>query len=734
MQGVQSLVLKTVSHDQGWCSEGSESWTWFEAIRATESRPMDKLAGFTWPKSSRLRLNHNSPGNPEPQEQITTWSLESDDESIRAWLRSIQPGDWIQILPRAKFLRWVNVVYEAELAVSWTRAQDMSTRPKNYAPQNTHHTPKYRPLDVDQREIRILEIEPGCFDDPLVCSLVYTSLSNSEHTQYTALSYCWGPQEDPKTITLHVQIGDDSPIGPLRAEIDIPIAPNLHSALRHMRHETGPCRALWADAVCINQVDIEERNQQVAIMNDIYACARDVCIWLGEGDENTRIMLDYLKPFTRAFEEDPSSFLQMVNSDMNTPHGQDSNGPESYVSISHIFSLPWFTRVWVLQEAFNAKTATVKIGRESLPWPLVARIGNCMENAKEKARSMGNLTMPAIFSTLFSVSVESSRISVTKGRSEDLLPLFVDSLDLDATDPRDKIFALLSLWKDTDLRQLPDELRPDYHKPPFQVFADFTRYWIKTHHSLRILSAVHAALDRTWQRMSPNPCADLLDDRPSWSVWHTGSSSWAKGTLAYDPQCLYASSESMVPDAELLETPLAKNILTLKGLRICSIRDIRPYPWNENPQSDSDLDRAFEKVFDPTGDLGTWTPGASTAHLVRPKRDDLVEDHLIAHMGSTAEHDGAVPCISPCAFSSNSYRGDLTGLCPYTARVGDIVVVLFGGNVPYLIRERPANETTQRKGVQYSFVGECFVSGYMFGEAIVDWRNGQLRLEQFELV
>lgn len=41
---------------------------------------------------------------------------------------------------------------------------------------------------------------------------------------------------------------------------------------------------LWIDAICINQKDIEERNQQVAIMEQIYSTAEEVTIWLGQSD------------------------------------------------------------------------------------------------------------------------------------------------------------------------------------------------------------------------------------------------------------------------------------------------------------------------------------------------------------------------------------------------------------------------------------------------------------------
>jgi hypothetical protein len=70
---------------------------------------------------------------------------------------------------------------------------------------------------------------------------------------------------------------------------------------------------------------------------------------------------------------------------------------------------------------------------------------------------------------------------------------------MEASDPRDKIFALLPFGEETySISDLPDLARPDYTKSTVQVFTDFTRWWIETNSSLGILSAVHAQPGRDW--------------------------------------------------------------------------------------------------------------------------------------------------------------------------------------------------------------------------------------------
>jgi hypothetical protein len=55
------------------------------------------------------------------------------------------------------------------------------------------------------------------------------------------------------------------------------------------------------------------------------------------------------------------------------------------------------------------------------------------------------------------------------------------------------------------------------------------------------------------------------------------------------------------------------------------------------------------------------------------------------------------------------------GMAPEKSRAGDIVCILFGCSVPVVLR-KTAGET------KFVFIGECFVDGYMSGEAVGDDR------------
>jgi Heterokaryon incompatibility protein (HET) len=46
---------------------------------------------------------------------------------------------------------------------------------------------------------------------------------------------------------------------------------------------------IWADAICINQIDTSEKTEQVPLMADIYERAELVLVWLGKDEDNVRL-------------------------------------------------------------------------------------------------------------------------------------------------------------------------------------------------------------------------------------------------------------------------------------------------------------------------------------------------------------------------------------------------------------------------------------------------------------
>ncbi|EON70018.1 hypothetical protein W97_09284 [Coniosporium apollinis CBS 100218] len=109
---------------------------------------------------------------------------------------------------------------------------------------------------------------------------------------YEALSYTWGSTDNRETAYVESSASLSPSSGPITATIQI--GQNLASALRHLRYQ-AEARVLWIDAMCINQEDIAERNEQVQRMATIYRLAYRVVVWLGPETGNSKLAISTLR-------------------------------------------------------------------------------------------------------------------------------------------------------------------------------------------------------------------------------------------------------------------------------------------------------------------------------------------------------------------------------------------------------------------------------------------------------
>jgi hypothetical protein len=121
----------------------------------------------------------------------------------------------------------------------------------------------YSPLSPSHHdETRLLHLQPGSGDDDIHFTLHAVRLSDKP--AYEAISYCWGDASDTREVYCDG--------APLRV---------TNSLFKRLRRQDA-VRVLWADAICINQGDIPERNKHVQLMSRIYAQPSAVVVWLGD--------------------------------------------------------------------------------------------------------------------------------------------------------------------------------------------------------------------------------------------------------------------------------------------------------------------------------------------------------------------------------------------------------------------------------------------------------------------
>lgn len=120
------------------------------------------------------------------------------------------------------------------------------------------------PLDTSRSCIRVLNLHKGSDDMPIVCSLKVASLDDDPY--YESLSYVWGDFKDTRSLTVD--------------GVAFNATANLFNFLRCLRLPTAD-RYIWADAICIDQSNNEEKNYQIRLMTKIYRQAKQAHIWFG---------------------------------------------------------------------------------------------------------------------------------------------------------------------------------------------------------------------------------------------------------------------------------------------------------------------------------------------------------------------------------------------------------------------------------------------------------------------
>lgn len=194
----------------------------------------------------------------------------------------------------------------------------------------------------DKRSIRVLHLQPGLKFLPVKISLTTVSLDEARHT-YEALSYVWGDASIKHPVSCDGQ----------RLEI----TRNLKEALEQFRDEDHP-RILWADAVCINQNDLEERASQVRLMWDVYALASHCLVYLGKPAADTlaavNLMTDLVHEIVHGSREKTSTplpkdgdFRELIKHQGYFGGGLPELESPEWQPVLNFFDRPYFRRIWV---------------------------------------------------------------------------------------------------------------------------------------------------------------------------------------------------------------------------------------------------------------------------------------------------------------------------------------------------------------------------------------------------
>ena len=320
-------------------------------------------------------------------------------------------------------------------------------------------SPVYQSLDPTLKHIRVLELLPGTFESDLRGNLRTVTLDDKP--SYTALSYTWGARTEGRTLKIRPDSKRTS------KSIELPIADNLFMALRRLRRPLKT-RILWVDVVCINQEDIDERSAQVVLMEEIYSNAESTAIWLGDTGGKS-IYNDELTTSQRLLQSVSSMFRNNIvlrrlwDADcIPMDHAIQTTTPS------------WKDRGWVVQEyalsqrpyfQFGSRTRIIDktdrlLGLQALVMPYTGSV------LQEQITDFPGIC--SLAERLY--GFYHIRDTLELGKKMSLYHAVIATKGSETTDPRDKIYSLLSFLNPRE-REL---VSPDYHSSIEVVFSRAT--------------------------------------------------------------------------------------------------------------------------------------------------------------------------------------------------------------------------------------------------------------------
>ncbi|KAI0868016.1 HET-domain-containing protein [Hypoxylon argillaceum] len=585
--------------------------------------------------------------------------------------------------------------------------------------------------------VRLLHVLPtASHNAKLECELIETYIpdsnhgrfhpnkfTGSSHVPYQALSYTWGEPKFP--YSLHVlDRGDD--------DTTALITPARITNITEKPDET---LVLWVDAVCIDQTNISERNSQVGNIPQIYAGAFSVLVWLGIDDVHFsgRLSTAKGKPAARS-----ASWRKRfkINQIVSAFLGIRPPRP-----IALLLSRPWFKRRWIIQEVVLAKDVSVHCGWASIPWSMFQTdLTELYEN------DMGGFSYEhrTVLRTMSHI-----RNANSGAKSQFPLDTLVEFEMFLCADPRDRLYALYGVMKKWFPGSADKNVQTgtvDYALPIRDVFTNFailmmelvdtlpsgTTYQPVTH-LLQLATAIQQSTSRREHRL----VVPDVESIPSWVPDLTGILAYTP--LNHSPPNRDASlgipkrkvevrtsshnTRLLVSIGLVYDIVTETNFLDINALSgpvhtakaalnefLCSVAK---YLDDTDFFGNTDKDE-----YRPTGEhiisalattlVANWehTPANSYFSQHHRFRNDFLEQlgasqyHLpeILHRWPAYVELVAITMRGRCLFVTDS---GYIGVCSSNVQAGDVVCILSGVRVPFILRPQGAAALPVQDGFPY---------------------------------
>lgn len=459
-------------------------------------------------------------------------------------------------------------------------------------------------------------------------------------------------------------------------------------------------------------------------MRFIYNRATQVVPWLGDVSKYTNLAFDLINTIVSNtlctngdLKADPGAIWDNRAMDsMALPHFPSPQ----WQALAKLFERPYFQRVWVVQELAVASRAVARCGGLTIPWDRIEYVARLLVSTgwiRALKNVYGFKARPAFVRTISNCRLGFHELQGGPGMPLSLL--LCSGRRFQATDPRDKIIALMGLANNAG-PGMSMSIVPDYSKPIVDLYRDITGHLIKDERSLTLLSSVEDVQDRQ------------IHGLPSWvpdySVWQRVSMlglpiSQRKFQAAGDTSVSTRWSEGssvLAVDGFHQDEIHSVSIESLKNRDF--MRIVRQWLNMAEPllsRGTIGKDAFWRTLIGNNGGYVYPAPEqygdhfASYLSIATTRKRDYSEAPLIRQSGDSNKaspllYQASLTYVAPNRKFFTTTKGFI-GLGPRSVRPGDSVCIFSGGRVPFVLR---------KDGDHHCLVGESYVHGLMEGQAI----------------
>jgi hypothetical protein len=497
-------------------------------------------------------------------------------------------------------------------------------------------------------------------------------------------------------------------------------------------------------------------------MHEIYKKAAKVVVWLGQTSSSSDIAFSFL--VTAA-----SNRLEIE--DWVSKAWKCPNLSVRWSAIHDIVNRDYWRRVWIIQEIFFARSIIVRCGFRTIRWADFILVFNTIIYSYHLISPLSSITgteetnsmLPGILAkSHLPSSIDQWRTSADNGEDVSLEMLLMTYRNSLSTDPRDKVYGIVGM---TGQYEDQRALKIDYSMSMRETYIEAMRCVMERGKGFEEgpLNIICCGLPDLSDGSLPSWVPDWVPPpEPTWRPEVGSLRNLFKANGAFRPTRAFGIEDG---------------VLIVQGLRIATIGHLGAVsvPFSVPARGIIDTN-SLDEYHSPEGAFyiaaklamsdSEHMPHSYKSQNVRkkeftrtmlcnhampifdrrmpytPPSEETLQDFCeeIMSFDETNNNWNAVSCgyrglsnanlLGVVCRNLRSYRfcASSTGLflmAPSSSRIGDIVCVIFGCDMPVVLR--------RKEGGPYTFVGGCYADGIMYGEAIEDLANGKNKAVEFRI-